>query len=128
MVNMNRWGDIRIYWFTDDQDKLLVFGCEKTCVASTTQYDQLAQPDPDVDCLVINANSERNQRSKRNGLRWLQKVRREHGVLAPAIVYSFEAFDTLSSEYPILKTGGVSYIRLPFSFTEFNTLLHSARL
>lgn len=117
-------GDIYIYCVTD--------GDEATLFASMAEGWHLAQPSldsvpgPEVGCLVVNANSGKNLRTKRAGLRWLQKMRREHGVLSHAVVYSFESFDTLSSEYSILKSKGVSFIRLPFSSPELGEHLRSS--
>jgi len=121
--------DLQIYWFADgDEDKIFVSEVGKGYVNLTAGDDQPTVPGPGVGCLVINANAERSQRTKRKGLRWLQNIRREYGVTAHAIVYSFESFDTLSSEYSILKTKGVSYIRLPFLPADLNEYLENPRL
>jgi len=119
---------MKIYWFTDgDEDEL--FASEAALrLTQPSQDDPIPLPARDVDFLIVNANSERNQRTRRTGLRWLQKVRREYRVSTHAVVYSFESFDTLSIEHPILQSKGVSYLQLPFSPLELEEHLKASEL
>lgn len=118
---------MKIYWLTDgDEDNLFLSEREKEYPIEVIGNDQLSSSIPGIDYLIVNANSVENDRAKRLGLQWLQKARREYRLLAHAVVYSFESYETLVSEYPILKTKGVSFIRLPFSPQELNSFLKSS--
>ena len=70
------------------------------------------EPSADVDLIILNINTSRNERSKRLGLSFLQKIRRDYFIKAPIIAYSFE---NLNADFPILKTKGISFLQLPFS-------------
>src|SRR5688572_12401265 len=104
--------DMRIYWHTDsNEDRLLLPETEEECSFEVIRDDEIHSTGSNFDLLIINANLGKNRRSKRTGLQRLQKLRRDYRLLAHAIVYSFESYETLIKEHPILKKG-VSFIRL----------------
>lgn len=115
---------MKTFWFTDgDERELLLPELSQEYPIELIDNDQLSSSILDVDYLLVNANSGKNERTQRSGLQWLHRARREYRLSAHAIVYSFESYQTLCNEYPILKTKGVSYLRLPFSPQELNQFL-----
>lgn len=116
----------QIYWFSDnlEEQSLLskkIIDCSINAISEDESLSELLGPD----LLIINANSGRNQRSRRLGLEWLKRARRDLGVRASAIVYSFESFEILVKEFSVLDTKGVSFVRLPVSHDNFTAVVES---
>lgn len=80
--------------------------------------------------ILVHVNTSVVSRSQRRGLTWLQRFRREafrigRSDLAalPAVLCSFEDFDTLAKHYPLLQCEGHTFKRLPCSITEITAAL-----
>lgn len=119
---------MKVYWRSDgDETRLL-----RTDDGGQPRFEVLqnidAEAGPGVDLIIISANHKQGPRSTREGLRWLQRIRRR-GIRSPVVVYSFESFDLLLREFSILQSHGVSFIRLPTSvklFTDFVNGINTA--
>jgi len=81
------------------------------------------------ECLLIQACAPPEPRSSLNGLRFLQRLRREERSLAPALVYSFLSRETLAARFSIVQEGvpGVTFLRAPFTIEEFRKALEGLK-
>lgn len=119
-----------IYWLSDgNETSLLLTSKGDEPLFDVQQSADGEAPVPSVDLILVNANHKQGPRSGREGLRWLEKIRRDLGIRTHALIYSFEPYDFLRRDFPILQSHGVSFIRLPATpdqFTEFIANTNSA--
>jgi CheY-like chemotaxis protein len=103
---------MKIQLLTDNEIEISLFG---KCLDNFSPLKLEDEPAADVDLIILNINASRRERSKRLGASFLQKIRRDYFIPAPVIAYSFESFETLVADFPILETKGISFLPLPFS-------------
>ncbi len=108
---------MKIQLFIDNKLQGKSFGKDFENITLSSIDDK---PLPDIDLIIFSVNIIENERSRRLGLSFLQKIRRDYFVKIPIIVYSFESFEELVIDYPILQTKGVSFLQLPFTSTILN--------
>lgn len=83
-----------------------------------------------INSILIHVNAGQSARAQRRGISWLQAFRREAFRIGrldlaalPAVLCSFEDFDTLAKNYPLLQCEGHTFKRLPCPITEITVAL-----
>ena len=102
---------MKIQLFADRENESILF---KNCLNNLTLSEIEDEPLAEVDLIIVSINAPKNERSNRLGISLIQKIRRNYFIQAPIIVYSFESFEKLGADFPILKTKGISFLQLPF--------------
>lgn len=108
---------MRILWYGDPKDsEFLAPGAE--LIPARTQQN-LTTASPEV--VVVDAIFGGPAHATRQGLRWLQRLRREKMSAVPALIYSFERREHLATEFSMLAPNmpGIGFIRLPSGAGEF---------
>lgn len=119
---------MNIGWFSAGHfDEKVFFGAQPKNLIKRLKADEIPVSD-ECDLFVIDANEGKGQRTRRLGLDWLQKARYQSELLTPAIVYSFESYQELVKDYPVLNTKGVGFLRLPFPAAALSDFIKKSNL
>lgn len=105
---------MRILWYGDLKD-----GAFLAPDAELIPAQNLTLASPEV--VVVDATFGGVAHVARQGLRWLQRLRRETMFAAPALIYSFERRAHLAAEFSMLAHNmpGIGFVRLPSGVEEF---------
>jgi len=88
---------------------------------------QVLGPIPSSLRIVVDACAPPLPRTALNGLRFLQRFRRETHSQAPALVYSFLSREALAKRFSMMQEGvpGIRFLRAPFSLDDFRNALNA---
>jgi CheY-like chemotaxis protein len=114
---------MKIIWLTDDKRHCKTLS--KLWPEDSHVWSSLRSFPDGATTLIVYANTGSGRRSKNEGLRWLQRFRRETRSSASALVYSFETRSSLAQEFSFLneEMPGVRFIRLPAKVAAFDAEL-----
>src|SRR5579862_1087840 len=106
---------MKSFWLSDDFLHWEVLGRQTLPDSVLISPDESVGEVSHADAGVVYANAGISGRSKRMGLCWLRRFRREARSLSPVLVYSFESRPVLAREFRMLESGtpGIGFLRLP---------------